>query len=190
MPRELNGTTATPVARGHQTVLNGSLPHRSGLDRDFPIDPGTHLAVPGRAPSLPGVVQTDSGWRSPSAPQTYTGQSGAAIFRHGQPDAPVGNTSARSNYAPSGEHPAAAGPAYPAGQPRPAYSPDEATRPSFPGAGAMDRHTYQRPAYTPNRTQPPAYTAPPRYTPPPMPRYAPPPPPPAPRAVPAPSRGR
>jgi hypothetical protein len=80
-PRQIEGKVAMPVPRGSAAPVNGNLAAQSALDRDFAVDPSNGRPVMGAVPSRPGFIQTPMGWRSPSEQGSYTGQSGAAIFR-------------------------------------------------------------------------------------------------------------
>lgn len=150
-PRQINGMLATPVPRGSAAVLNGNLPLRTGLDRDFPVDRNSHAAVTGRVATGPAVVVPSRSIVGSAGGQGYTGQSGAAVFRGQQaPD-----TGVRAPGSGAG-----------AGQARPGSAPGQRTQPAARSferpMGAPPRPTYVPP--------PPRPAAPP---PPPAPRSAP-----------------
>ena len=185
--REINGQVVKPVPKGNAAV-NGTLPVRSGLDKDFPVDRDSHVAVMGREAAQPGMVRTESGWQRATDMKSFTGQSGAAVFRNQQQRPVVTSGTAvsaegqRQTYVPAPAAPAAVAP-----QVRPGYVPGSVVR---PGVGRAVGGT----GYTPAAPQRPMNVGPPpvpRMAPPPAPRMATPPvprmaPPPAPRMAPPP----
>ncbi len=66
--RRINGVTVLPVEPvGSGYTTRGGNSVASSLERDFPVDATTHVAIAGRPSTQPAVVRTASGWQPSTA---------------------------------------------------------------------------------------------------------------------------
>ena len=126
-PRRIGGVTVLPVepvGSGYAARAGSSV--GSALQRDYPVDGATHAAVLGKVSTQPGLVRSDSGWRSTGVrPAAASPAASRPVPVYRSPSAPV----VRS--APAPEQRSSPPPA-PLSAPRAAPAPAPAAAPARP----------------------------------------------------------